>query len=536
MATNIKRHISHIKSSQTETVTEYGLQVTKPKLPLNSQIVDGEIAINYAHGNERISIRNNDSTPQVVSFLNENVTYDNEEVVASAFVSIDNRVADLDNRVEDLDNRVEDYEENKEKFLTHMTNVTYSELVTLKNNSQLTPGMWYRITDYATTTTQPNTRSAGHPFDIIVLATETNKLNENAKAARRSDDTYFQGQNLDAWEIKYCVGNNNALYHWADTTNGKGVIYSMKDEHNNICGYDFKNIQFARKFVDNIQWDAFGFTDTTIFHKTDTDDLIKTGDANGYECFGETFNLGDGISIPLNNQWLETTNNELFYYTFSVVNGDTQTDIVDASLISPIGIGAAYNNTIKPVEMGFGGVSVAYKSSYVLPDNIITNQSEKANNYIEQSTGNTIKGSNNICKQSANNVIIGDYNTCDTSMGNIICGSYNKVGKDCKNLLLSKGCDYNTVEEGCSWIVLDKSIRYTTIKKNNVNIALGDGQQLIFTDDEYIKNIVVATGTHSDATVGSVMAINVTDGMSDLTETTCITYQNRTSRVVDLPV
>ena len=32
--------------------------------------------------------------------------------------------------------------------------------------------------------------------------------------------------------------------------NGKGVIYYMKDEWNNECPYDFKNIQFIRKLTD----------------------------------------------------------------------------------------------------------------------------------------------------------------------------------------------------------------------------------------------------------------------------------------------
>ena len=43
---------------------------------------------------------------------------------------------------------------------------TYSELRDLRNNKQLIPGCWYRITDYTCTTVQANTQSAGHVFDI----------------------------------------------------------------------------------------------------------------------------------------------------------------------------------------------------------------------------------------------------------------------------------------------------------------------------------------------------------------------------------
>ena len=51
-----------------------------------------------------------------------------------------------------------------------MINITYANLVELRNNSKLIAGMQYRITDYVTTTAQENTRSAGHQFDVIVTA------------------------------------------------------------------------------------------------------------------------------------------------------------------------------------------------------------------------------------------------------------------------------------------------------------------------------------------------------------------------------
>lgn len=127
-----------------------------------------------------------------------------------------------------------------------MTSITYSALKTLRDNSQLIPGMQYRITDYNCTTTQPDTQSAGHQFDIIVVANTPSKLNENARATQHSGDTYFANSNLAAWELKYRLDNDTANFEWADATNGKGIIWFMKDENGNECPYDFKNIQFAR--------------------------------------------------------------------------------------------------------------------------------------------------------------------------------------------------------------------------------------------------------------------------------------------------
>ena len=143
------------------------------------------------------------------------------------------------------------------------TSVTYSELVTLKTGGNLVPGMQYRITDYTCTTTQTNTQSASNVFDIIVTADSGTELNENAHAAHHTGDTYFANCNLDAWELKYCLENDTNRFAWADSTNGKGVIYYMKDEFDNECPYDFKNIQFKRKLT-NGSYDDQG-TDTWCY-------------------------------------------------------------------------------------------------------------------------------------------------------------------------------------------------------------------------------------------------------------------------------
>lgn len=127
-----------------------------------------------------------------------------------------------------------------------MIETTWSNLKTLRDNSQLIAGMQYRITDYQCTTTQADTKSADHQFDIIVTADSTNKLNEEARATLHSGDTYFKDCKLEAWKIWYSLDNNTNRFLWADTTNGKGVIYRMIDEYNNDVAYDFKNIQYKR--------------------------------------------------------------------------------------------------------------------------------------------------------------------------------------------------------------------------------------------------------------------------------------------------
>ena len=128
--------------------------------------------------------------------------------------------------------------------------ITYSELVELRDNSKLVPGMWYQITDYVTTSTESETECAGHLFDIVVIANSNNTLSELAKACQHDGEDYFQNSNLEAWTLKYCLDNDVDRFGWADEENGKGVIYRLTDERNNSCPYDFKNIKFRYNLGD----------------------------------------------------------------------------------------------------------------------------------------------------------------------------------------------------------------------------------------------------------------------------------------------
>lgn len=63
-------------------------------------------------------------------------------------------------------------------------------------------------------------------------------------AINREYEYYFNNSNLNSWNIKYCLDNDTSRFNWADANNGKGVIYYLKDDYNNECHYDFKNILF----------------------------------------------------------------------------------------------------------------------------------------------------------------------------------------------------------------------------------------------------------------------------------------------------
>ena len=57
-------------------------------------------------------------------------------------------------------------------------------------------------------------------------------------------DIECRPSNLGAWTLKYSLDNDTDRFAWADTENGKGVIYYMRDEFGNEAPYDFKNIMY----------------------------------------------------------------------------------------------------------------------------------------------------------------------------------------------------------------------------------------------------------------------------------------------------
>lgn len=110
--------------------------------------------------------------------------------------------------------------------------ITYSELYQLFGSNQLQPGKTYCITDYKATTVQTDTSSDNKVAPIVVRAATASEL-----------QPYGYMPSLKC-EIKYSLQNDQDRFAWADTTNGKGVIYWMRDKYGNECPYDFKHILF----------------------------------------------------------------------------------------------------------------------------------------------------------------------------------------------------------------------------------------------------------------------------------------------------
>ena len=362
---------------------------------------------------------------------NNNITilkgnnYNNDSIcyryTGSGYVPISDVPEDVITNIESLSNQIKSLQHNAR----NLVNITWSFLKELRDNGKLIEGTQYRITDYNCTTTQTDTQSAGHRFDIIVTADSNNKLNEVARAIQHDGDTYFSRSKLEAWKIWYRLDNDTTHFGWADATNGKGVIYRMIDEWNNDCPYDFKNIQFKRYKIT----------------KANSSDLVGT-------YLGLNNSYIKGISVDANDSKM--------FYTFSYLgklqelNEYEGSVLEDASIIgntlasdinSPYGV---LNNSIKPVinasSEGRDIIDVESTETIQILNNIVFLTNSEDDNLYYGCFSNSF---GNDCH----------YNSFGTNCSSNSFGSdchYNSFGSDCHYNSFGSDCYYNFFGTNCS--------------------------------------------------------------------------------------
>ena len=351
-----------------------------------------------------------------------------------------------------------------------LVKITWSELKSLRDNSQLVAGQQYRITDYTCTTTQGGTKSAGHAFDIIVTADSESVLNEEARAIQHDGDTYFANCDLNAWNIWYRIDNDTNRFAWADSTNGKGVIYRMIDEFNNDVAYDFKNIQFYR------QWDEAKQLWCTI-----------PTDNTGVPCY--TFSSkGDSSTASFTDMSLSASNDvysnvikEYIKYNKQTLSKQTLNNICFFGLVCNENIFGVdcYENTFgnQCINNSFG--NSCYANSF-------------RNDLWHNSFGNRCE--NNSFGSGCSYNTFGDYLTYNTfgddcdfnsfgsdcyrnSFGNSC--DHNSFGNGCYRISFGNGCDHNSFGNGCHNIKFATDSSATTTYAFYQNNHFGDGCQCI---------------------------------------------------------
>ena len=342
---------------------------------------------------------------------------------------------------------------------TPMINITYANLVELRNNSKLIAGMQYRITDYVTTTAQENTRSAGHQFDVIVTADNENTLNEVARACLHEGDIYFSeaGANLAAWQIWYSLDNDAERFAWA--LNDDGIYADCFDDSNRLPNdvqdcvikvipyeeeyyIDNQKVMYLYDCKDGAQ--IFLAADQTIYNETED----PIGYYNVINGKGVIYRMIDEFNndlpydfkniqfkryLSFDNGFAEFSEGgiETFVYTFagqSYIDNGEWSEMLDGSLESP-----------------FGHMSDENTSTF--HDNII-------GPYIKLYNGNDIYTECGL--RYLNDIVflgywekIGSANEEDMPYYYAYCCHSNSFGNDCSHNSFGNDCFYNSFGNSC---------------------------------------------------------------------------------------
>lgn len=360
-----------------------------------------------------------------------------------------------------------------------MVNVTYGELKALRDSAELIPGQQYRIIDYVTTTSQENTTSAGHQFDIIVTADSESTLNEKARACLNENDVYFSNSNakLEAWQIWYCLDNDNNRFYWADDTSGESIIGTIKPatgvSASGTYTYDtpISKVTFYGTYGLEIGVRTMINSGPPVYiTKTDAYTLVVEEASAGYiaagsgiSVYGIVSHVGKGVIYRMIDEWgndcpydfkniifqnkrVPNTNITTDVYTFTWVDEDY--NVIDASIFGNDGtltyygaVEGVYNNVIKPYTVDYNACRAQKLNNitFISDASYEGSGNEGFNGCNRNSFGNDCY--NNSFGNYCNNNSFGNY--ChNNSFGCDCCN--NSFGNNCSNNSFGNNCNSNS--------------------------------------------------------------------------------------------
>ena len=281
--------------------------------------------------------------------------------------------------------------------------------------------------------------------------------------------------NIPAWELKYCLDNDTERFAWADDEQGKGIIYYMKDEWNNECPYDFKNIQFQR----TIEWQK------------------------GHSDFIDSL----GLAVD-DLQW---------FYTFSYINMGNLTaeDLTLKQDLPSDGEGVKYgthDNSMLPYTQDAINVPrIALNNNVMIycPEADDCFYGCYCNSFKNKCFSNTFGNScysNTFGDNCYSNNFGNDY--CSNTFGDICY--YNTFGNDCRSNTFGDKCHYNTFGNSCYYNTFGNHCSYNTFG-SSADSLIAYAKYICFADDcSYVKLL----NSESEAGTNYVQNITISVGIS----------------------
>ena len=408
--------------------------------------------------------------------------------------------------------------------------LTYEELKSLRDSAQLIPGQQYRITDYMTTTTQAGTAAAGHQFDIIVTSKSENELFEYAKADYHEGDTYFLNSNLSAWELKYTLDNDTSKYAWADATNGKGVIYYMKDEWNNECPYDFKNILISSYIFEkeNQRVSVHTYLDNTSNHIKSYDYTLpqhcytfchyKQNSLNGNLYDVGDYSINHFVGRCMNNVIREYKQYSVQYINKLVLaqrvgmnhDGFYNNDFSSSSnsIINVTWSTGAYDNNIKLEKSYIGVIQHSQGSIYNSYINHVYDD-------IDISCNDVYADTISNCRITLTNAEVSTLGNCNGSVSRLYGSQFTNCSfNKCSKIYVCEGFNHNIQVDNTYGETLERVVYEVNRLLDLEDVKFGSNiRDLVLLTSKYIYNYNYPCII--DNSVRSTDKVNLLDGTSD---------------------
>ena len=432
---------------------------------------------------------------------------------------------------------------------------TYADLKALRDGGNLVPGTWYRITDYECTTSQGDTMSAEHQFDIIVLAIDGSHLSEKAYAAhhgsavrnenddnqsgeiegevegsRSVDEDYFANCRLEAWELMYCLDNDTERFAWACDGTDKFYIEFVAKEtvrlNRTAIIEDGTVWQFGEEgnavytAADPAVGDNF-YQDSSL--QTSAGEISAAVEIEGVEGKGVIYRMIDefGNDCPYDFKNIMFKRFEITAVTDSQDNAINDYELegqwglpnpkvsVDSETSEWFYTFSSVNDgTVTDASLNLSYDIVADSDGSGAGNNVIKNLGEGMlylNNIVFINTEGDLTCYGNSFGTDCQNITLGDWCT-DNTFGNDCQG--NTFGNICESNTFGNNCGGNTFGNGCGANTFGNNIQQFTVFEGVQYCEVTGGDNAANTR----KNCQILNGTAG--TSNSLLTITFTPNVS----------------------
>lgn len=313
--------------------------------------------------------------------------------------------------------------------------------------------------------------------------------------------------NMNAWELKYCLDNDKDLFDWAET-DGKGVIYYMKDEFGNEAPYDFKNAMFKRFQAGSVGSSILSSLRNLYIYQDGNYQLTPNTNFKYWYTFADAAGNGDGSLFG------ECTYNEINPYIYLSPKGKNIRGINDIVLQNANRNRLGHNCLDITILSNVNGNVFEASSSNICGINFSNSTfGESVRSATFSSISRTKFGAG--CRDLMGNGV--DGCECGLNCVNINFGTFNstqKIGDSCNNITLQQWSYSNNIGNGSSSISFGTYCSYINIGKMCGNIVFTNYYRYIEIEDNVTRLTFNTTGGN---TTNYVQNVKVCRGINNKT-------------------